>query len=91
VLSPALAQRSGDDGVGYLSELADLDDVVADIDADGSLLFLLAAPSLDQLVEVAEHGDVMPQKSTYIEPKPRAGVVLRPRLGPVHPEDLPTS
>ena len=90
ILAPALGLRSGDDEVGYLSELADLDDVVADVDAEGSLLFLLCAPTLDQLVEVAERGEVMPQKSTYIEPKPRAGVVLRPRLGPVHPEDLPT-
>ena len=89
VLAPAMDVRSGDQRVEYVSELADLDAVVSRVDREGAALFLLAAPGLDQLVDVAERGEVMPQKSTYIEPKPRAGVILRPRLGPVHPEDLP--
>lgn len=90
LLRPLLGVGSGAAGVSYVSERAVLDDVVAEVDADGGALFLLAAPSLGQLVEVAERGEVMPQKSTYIEPKPRAGVFLRPRQGPVDPRDLPT-
>jgi uncharacterized protein (DUF1015 family) len=85
VLDPVLGVTSGHDRVQYVSELNDLDEAVAAVDQDGGALFLLAAPTLDQLVDVAERGDVMPQKSTYIEPKPRAGVFLRPRLAPPPP------
>jgi uncharacterized protein (DUF1015 family) len=91
VLAASLGVRSGDPSVEYVSELSDLDAAVAEVDRVGAALFLLAAPSLDQLVDVAERGQVMPQKSTYIEPKPRAGVLLRPRLGPVDPANLAPS
>jgi uncharacterized protein (DUF1015 family) len=89
VLRPFLGVASGDDRVHYVSELANLDEAVAETDADGGALFLLTGPRLDEVVVVAERGEVMPQKSTYIEPKPRAGVFLRPRQGPVDPRDLP--
>jgi uncharacterized protein (DUF1015 family) len=91
VMRPSLGFASGDPRVTYVSELAELADVVAEADADDGALFLLRAPTLDQLIEVAERGEVMPQKSTYIEPKPRAGVFLRPRQGPVSPQDLSDS
>ena len=38
--------------------------------------FLLQAPSLGQIVEAADAGDRMPQKSTYFVPKLPTGVVL---------------
>lgn len=88
VLRPLLGVASGHPRVSYVSELADLEAAGRSVDADGAALFLLTAPTLEQLVQVAERGEVMPQKSTYIEPKPRAGVFLRPRLGPVDPHDL---
>ena len=91
VLRPLIGVASGDERVRYVSELADLDVAVAAADADGGVLFLLTGPGLDEVVAVAERGEVMPQKSTYIEPKPRAGVFLRPRQGPVDPRDLPPS
>jgi uncharacterized protein (DUF1015 family) len=91
LLHPLLGVASGDPRVSYVSELTDLGAAAASADAEGAVLFLLAAPSLDQLVEVAERGEVMPQKSTYIEPKPRAGVFLRPRQGPVDPKDVTAS
>ena len=53
-------------------------------------LFVLAAPTHAELIDVAERGEVMPPKSTYIEPKPRAGIFLHPRQGPVDPRDLPS-
>jgi uncharacterized protein (DUF1015 family) len=88
LLGPALGLSSGHPRVSYVSELTDLVEAGRRADADGGALFLLTAPTLEQLVQVAERGEVMPQKSTYIEPKPRAGVFLRPRLGPVDPRDL---
>ena len=77
VLTPLLGVTASDPRVEYVSELTDLDDVIARCDADAGALFRMVAPSLDQLVEVAERGEVMPPKSTYFEPKPRAGIFLR--------------
>ena len=38
--------------------------------------FLLPAPSLHQLLTVAEEGDLLPAKSTWFEPKAPAGLVI---------------
>ena len=46
-------------------------------DEDSGALFTLRPPSLDQLTEVADRGEVMPPKTTYFDPKPYAGVFLR--------------
>ena len=70
-----------------MDRVADVGEVAA-THPDGAL-FLLTAPTHDELIEVAERGEVMPPKSTYIEPKPRAGIFLHPRQGPVDPRDLP--
>jgi uncharacterized protein (DUF1015 family) len=77
VLTPLLGVTASDPRVEYVSELADLDAALARCDDDGGVLFRMVAPSLDQLVDVAERGEVMPPKSTYFEPKPRAGIFLR--------------
>ncbi|MDN5895284.1 MAG: DUF1015 family protein [Nocardioides sp.] len=54
--------------------LADLKDAC---DLDGGVLFVLRPPSMDQLTEVADLGEVMPPKTTYFAPKPYAGVFIR--------------
>ena len=46
-------------------------------DQDGGALFVLRPPTLDQLTEVADRGEVMPPKTTYFDPKPYAGIFLR--------------
>ncbi len=46
-------------------------------DEDGGALFVLRPPTLDQLTEVADRGEVMPPKTTYFDPKPYAGIFLR--------------
>ncbi|QIX28006.1 DUF1015 domain-containing protein [Nocardioides sp. JQ2195] len=46
-------------------------------DRDGGALFVLAPPTLQQLREVADLGEVMPPKTTYFDPKPYAGVFVR--------------
>lgn len=45
--------------------------------AGGGAAFLLADPSIDQMMAVADAGENMPAKSTYFSPKPRSGVFLR--------------
>ena len=47
-------------------------------DADGGALFTLAPPATDVLTRLADAGEVMPPKTTYFEPKPCAGIFLRP-------------
>jgi uncharacterized protein (DUF1015 family) len=89
ILRPLLGVYSGHDKVGYVSDLADVIEVAA-LHPEHAL-FLLAAPTHDELMDIAERGEVMPPKSTYIEPKPRAGVFLHPRQGPVNPDDLPAA
>lgn len=46
-------------------------------DQDGGALFVLRPPTLDQLMDVADRGEVMPPKTTYFDPKPYAGIFLR--------------
>ncbi|GAW92860.1 DUF1015 domain-containing protein [Calderihabitans maritimus] len=60
---------------------------VAAVD-DGShqMAFFLTAPHLEDVVQVADAGDKMPQKSTYFYPKLTTGLVINP-LGPeIKPE-----
>jgi uncharacterized protein (DUF1015 family) len=89
ILRPLLGVFSGHERVSYVSDLADVIEVAATHPEHA--LFLLAAPTHDELIDIAERGEVMPPKSTYIEPKPRAGVFLHPRQGPVNPRDLPST
>jgi uncharacterized protein (DUF1015 family) len=46
-------------------------------DEDSGALFALRPPALDQLIDVADRGEVMPPKTTYFDPKPYAGIFLR--------------
>ncbi|HSE70432.1 MAG TPA: DUF1015 family protein [Nocardioidaceae bacterium] len=46
------------------------------VDEDRGALFTLRPPALDDLVAVADRGEVMMPKTTYFEPKPYAGIFL---------------
>jgi uncharacterized protein (DUF1015 family) len=47
-------------------------------DADRGALFTLAPPPPEALTRLVDAGEVMPPKTTYFEPKPCAGIFLRP-------------
>jgi uncharacterized protein (DUF1015 family) len=66
--SPRLEIASGLDGMEALTQACD---------EDAGALFVLRPPTLDQLTEVADRGEVMPPKTTYFDPKPSAGIFLR--------------
>ncbi len=51
-------------------------DVVQVAEAHG-VAFLLADPTIDQMMAVADAHENMPAKSTYFSPKPRSGLFLR--------------
>lgn len=87
LLRPLLDVGSGHDRVTYVSELSDPIEVAGT--HPGHAYFVLAPMTHAELMSVADRGEVMPPKSTYIEPKPRAGVFLHPRQGPVDPRNLP--
>jgi uncharacterized protein (DUF1015 family) len=40
--------------------------------------FSMFPTSLDQLMAIADAGEIMPPKSTWFEPKLRSGLVLHP-------------
>ena len=60
-----------------VSALGGVEELVHACDQDAGALFTLRPPSLDQLTDVADRGEVMPPKTTYFEPKPYAGIFLR--------------
>ena len=77
-----LAPLFGIDGLGdprleVASELVPTEELTRRCDGDGGALFVLRAPSIEELVEVADRGEVMAAKSTYFDPKPRSGVFVR--------------
>ncbi|MGH3412596.1 MAG: DUF1015 family protein [Marmoricola sp.] len=53
-------------------------ELAAQCDGDEGALFTIAPPPLDVLTGLADAGELMPPKSTYFEPKPVAGIFLRP-------------
>jgi uncharacterized protein (DUF1015 family) len=42
-----------------------------------AVAFSMVPTSLDQLIDVADAGEVMPPKSTWFEPKLRSGLLVR--------------
>jgi uncharacterized protein (DUF1015 family) len=59
------------------SALSSLEELTKACDEDGGALFALRPPSVEQITEVADRGEVMPPKTTYFDPKPYAGIFLR--------------
>ncbi len=69
VLTPAGASPA-------LPVRAPLDELVRRCDADGSVLFALAPPSLSTVLHIADRGEVMPAKTTSFQPKPVSGLLV---------------
>jgi len=63
----------------YLSYSRDVDAVLTRVETGtAQAAFLLRPPAVQDVVEVAQAGQVMPQKSTYCFPKPASGIVFNP-------------
>ncbi len=76
VLDPLLGQGPAAGRLEITSALTPVEDLTAACDADGGVLFALRPPSLEQLTEIADRGEVMPPKTTYFDPKPYAGIFV---------------
>ena len=77
VLRPLLGIAGDDPRLEFVPDVNELAPTLKACDEDGGVLFTLHAPALDDLVSVAERGEVMSAKTTYVRPKPRTGVFLR--------------
>lgn len=64
-------------GVDYVPGPSGIGELVARCDADGMLGFTVFPTDINDLMAVAEAGELMPPKSSYFAPKPRSGVFLR--------------
>ena len=71
----ALIARLPGEDVTYTASMDEACAAVDDGAAEGALL--VRAPSIELIRELAERGEVMPQKTTYFYPKLAAGLVLR--------------
>ena len=76
VLGPLLQIRPGDPRLEFHPDLRDLGPLMRACDEDGGVLFTLRAPRLRDLIAVAQRGEVMSAKTTYVRPKPRSGIFL---------------
>ena len=65
---PGLRFIAGDKGIGALAEA---------VTGNEAIGFALHPPAMDELMDVADAGAVMPPKSTYFTPKVRSGLFLR--------------
>jgi len=75
ILDPVLRQS---DPVSELTYIKDAEEGVAAVrDGQGSMVFLLNATRLDEVLAVARAGEKMPHKATYFYPKVFSGIVMR--------------
>jgi uncharacterized protein (DUF1015 family) len=72
----ALVESLGPQDVRYT---ADLQEAIAAVDGgDAQAAFLMRPTPIEQVFEVAQRGEVMPQKSTYFFPKLLSGLLFHP-------------
>ncbi len=64
-------------GVDYVPDPSGIAELAKRCDADGCVGLLLYPTDINDLMAVAAAGDLMPPKSSYLNPKPPSGVFLR--------------
>jgi uncharacterized protein (DUF1015 family) len=75
-LDASLVERLGAEGVSYTPRA---EEAIAAVDAGkAEAAFLLRPPTIEQVRQVAERGETMPQKSTYFYPKLPSGLLFLP-------------
>jgi len=82
VLEPFFDVRQPDDPrLEVATELEPIPELTERCDFDAGALFILHAPEIRRLVEVADRHEVIPPKATFFDPKPASGVFLHPPPG----------
>ncbi len=82
ILQAQVVEPLGRPGLWHPVEVAPartpVDELTQRCDHDRGALFTLAPPPLEVVTRLADSGVVMPAKTTYFEPKPCAGIFVRP-------------
>jgi uncharacterized protein (DUF1015 family) len=79
VLAPILGiqdQRT-DTRIDFIGGIRGMDELEKRVKGGYKVAFALFPTSLDQLMSVADAGQIMPPKSTWFEPKLRSGLLVR--------------
>ena len=79
VLAPlfGIANPEVESQIDYLPDPAGLDTLARLCDVDGRVGFITYPLSVAEMMSVADAGALMPPKSSYFQPKPLSGVVVR--------------
>ncbi len=80
ILGPVLEvdEAGADARLEYLPGVVDAEVLRRRVDATGGVAFALYPPSMSQIMAVVDAGGTFPPKSTYFDPKVRAGIFIRP-------------
>jgi uncharacterized protein (DUF1015 family) len=79
VLEPifGISDLRKDKRIGFMEGPKGLDVLCQTIDKQGTgAAFTLFAPTVDDIKRIADAGETMPPKSTWVEPKLRSGLVV---------------
>ena len=63
--------------IDFIGGIRGLKELEYRCNSDSAVAFVLHPVSIDDLLAVADSGQVMPPKSTWFEPKLRSGLVVR--------------
>lgn len=79
MLSPILGitDLRGDDRIDFVGGIRGLEELVNRVQQDCVAAFAMYPVQLQELMDIADAGLIMPPKSTWFEPKPRDGFVSR--------------
>ena len=66
-----------DKRIDFVGGIRGMDELERRVKEGYAVAFALYPTSLDQLIDVADAGQVMPPKSTWFEPKLRSGLLVR--------------
>lgn len=77
LLAPVLAigNPRTDTRIDFVGGIRGLGELSKRVDAGEAVAFSMFATSIEQLMNIADAGEVMPPKSTWFEPKLRSGVI----------------
>jgi len=79
LLSPVLGidDLRTDKRIDFVGGIRGMDELERRVKEGYAVAFSLYPTSLDQLIDVADAGEIMPPKSTWFEPKLRSGLLVR--------------
>ena len=80
LLSPVLGigDPRTDDRIDFVGGIRGPEELERRVKAEGAVAFTVFPTPIEQLMAIADAGEVMPPKSTWFEPKLRSGMVVKP-------------